>query len=96
MSVADAVCHHLQDPDLDLHEVQSHEEEEEGEDEEDKELANEEEEDAEEENSAESEALHLIFNFFLSNSQSTSCALMEAIVKLLWQQLGICISRGKA
>ena len=73
-SVADAVCHHLEDPDMNLHEVQSHEEEEEGEeeDEKDEEAADEEEEDAEEENSAESEVLLLIPNFFLSNSQSTS------------------------
>jgi len=74
MSVADAVCHYLADPAVNLHEAQSHEEEEEGEeeDEKDEEAADEEEEDAEEENSAESEVLLLIPNFFLSNSQSTS------------------------
>ena len=73
MSVADAVCHHLEDSEMNDTGAQSHEEEEEGEEEEeeDEDEAANEEEDEEEENSDESEVLLQIPNFFLSNSQST-------------------------
>jgi len=73
MSVADAVCHHLEDSEMNDTGAQSHEEEEEGEEEEeeDEDEAANEEEDEEEENSDESEVQLQIPNFFLSNSQST-------------------------
>ena len=67
MSVADAVCHHLEDSEMNDTGAQFHEEEEEGEEEEeeDEDEAAIEEEDEEEENSDESEVLLQIPNFFL-------------------------------